>query len=154
MPEASFLKKVENIPMNRRLLIFFGTLLVLGGLFMWLVYIPKIREISRIEKEITGIELRINRAFSKAKNLARFEAEQAHLDAQFRKALKLLPNQREIPSFLRSITHLEKDSDIEFLLFRPEKERIKGFFIEIPVSIEVKGNYHDPLGRSVNTQLN
>jgi len=141
--EASFFTKVENIPMNRRLLILVGTLLVLGGLFICLVYFPKTREISRIEKEVTGLEQSISHALSKAKNLAKYEAEQVQLDAQFRKVLNLLPDQREIPSFLRSITHLERDSNIEFLLFQPKEERIRGFFIEIPVSMEVKGNYHD-----------
>jgi len=143
MPKASFFKKVENIPMNRRALIFAGTLLVLGGLFMWLVYLPKIGGISRVEKEIIGLEQKISRALSKVKNLARYEEELAQLDAQFRKVLNLLPDQGEIPSLLRSITHLERGSNIEFLLFQPKEERIRGFFIEIPVSIEVKGNYHD-----------
>jgi type IV pilus assembly protein PilO len=143
MPEASFFKKVENIPMNRRILIFAGTLLVLGGLFMWLVYFPKIGKISRVEKEITGLEQRISHALSKVKNLARYEEEQAQLDVRFRKVLNLLPDQGETPNFLRIITYLERGSNIEFLLFQPKEERIRGFFIEIPVSIEFKGNYHD-----------
>jgi len=143
MPEASFFKKVENISMNRRILIFAGTLLVLGGLFMWLVYLPKIGEISRVEKEITGLEQRISHALSKVKNLARYEEELVQLDAQFHKVLNLLPDQEEIPNFLRSITYLERGSNIEFLLFQPKEERIRGFFIEIPVSIKFKGNYHD-----------
>jgi len=143
MPESSFIKKVENIPMNRRVLIFTGALLALGGLFMWLMYLPKIGEISRVEKEITGFEQRISRALSNVKNLARYEEELAQLDARFRKVLKLLPDKGEIPNLLRSITHLERGSNIEFLLFQPKEERTRGFLIEIPVSIEVKGNYHD-----------
>ena len=143
MLEGSFQKIVEDIPMNRRLLIFAGTLLVLGGLFMWLVYIPNTGKVSRIETEIAGLEQGIKRAFSKAKNLQTYKTEQIQLDAQFRKVLKLLPNEREIPRFLRSITHLERDSNIEFLLFIPKEERTRGFFIEIPVSMEIKGNYHD-----------
>jgi len=143
MLEGSFQKIVEDIPMNRRLLIFAGTLLVLGGLFMWLVYIPNTGKISRIETEIAGLEQGIKRAFSKAKYLQTYKTEQIQLDAEFRKVLKLLPNEREIPRFLRSITHLERDSNIEFLLFIPKEERTRGFFIEIPVSMEIKGNYHD-----------
>ena len=110
---------------------------------MWLVYLPKIGELSRVEREITGFEQKISRTLSNVKDLARYEEELAQLDARFRKVLKLLPDQEEIPSLLRSITHLERGSNIEFLLFQPKEERIRGFFIEIPVSIEVKGNYHD-----------
>lgn len=143
MPGTSFFEKVEGIPMNRRILIFVGTLLVLVGLFIWIVYIPKTAEISRITEEIAGFEQRINVASARKKNLARHEAEQAQLDAQFNQLLKLLPDQREIPGLLRSITHLEKDSNIEFLLFKLKEERTKDFFVEIPVSMEISGKYHD-----------
>ena len=143
MPKASFFKKVENIPVNHRALIFAGTLLVLGGLFIWLVYLPKIGEISRVEKEITGLEQRISRILSKVKHLARYKEELAQLDTQFSRVINQLPDQGEIPDLLRSITHREKGSNIEFLLFQPKEERTKGLFIEIPVSIEVKGDYHN-----------
>ena len=65
------------------------------------------------------------------------------MDAQFQEALKLLPNTKEIPSLLKSITQLGTDSQLEFLLFSPQRERPQDFFMEIPVSIEVKGSYHN-----------
>jgi len=79
----------------------------------------------------------------RAKSLKKFEAEYAEVDAQFQEALKLLPNTKEIPSLLKSITQLGTDSNLEFMFFSPQRERAQDFFMEIPVSIEVSGTYHN-----------
>ncbi|MCP4568562.1 MAG: type 4a pilus biogenesis protein PilO, partial [FCB group bacterium] len=35
------------------------------------------------------------------------------------------------------------ESNLEFLLFSPKRERPRNFYVEIPVSVEVRGEYHD-----------
>lgn len=143
MTAASFFETVEKMKMIHRILIFVGILLVLLAIFVFLVYIPKAGEISRIRKEITGLEQKVNRAKMRASNLTEFEEDEKQVDAQFREALRLLPNKREIPSLLKSITQLGSDSNLEFRLFSPKKEVVGDFYIEIPVSVEVSGGYHD-----------
>ena len=65
------------------------------------------------------------------------------MKTEFQEALTLLPNEAEIPNLLRSITQLGTDSQLEFRLFSPKRERAKDFYQEIPVAIEVSGNYHN-----------
>jgi type IV pilus assembly protein PilO len=143
MPKGTFFEKVEKLKMIHRILILVGTIVLLAGLFVALVYIPKSKEITRLNKEITSLEKKINQAKIKARTLKKFEAEQVEVEAQFREALMLLPNKREIPTLLRSITQLGSDANLEFRLFSPKKEKARDFYIEIPVSMEVSGTYHD-----------
>ena len=143
MPTGAFFEKVEKLKMIHRILILVGTIVLLAGIFVALVYIPQSNEITRLNKEISGLEKKINQAKIKARTLKKFEAEQAEVEAQFREALKLLPNKREIPTLLRSITQLGSDANLEFRLFSPKKEKARDFYIEIPVSMEVSGTYHD-----------
>ena len=143
MPTGAFFEKVEKLKMIHRILILVGTIVLLAGIFVALVYIPKSNEITRLNKEISGLEKKINQAKIKARTLKKFEAEQVEVEAQFREALKLLPNKREIPTLLRSITQLGSDANLEFRLFSPKKEKARDFYIEIPVSMEVSGTYHD-----------
>ena len=107
------------------------------------VYLPKSEEIAQTREEIAKLQQKLNQAIVRAKALKKFEAEYAEVDAQFQEALKLLPNTKEIPSLLKSITQLGTDSHLEFLLFSPQRERPQDFFMEIPVSIEVSGTYHN-----------
>lgn len=142
--DASLLiEKIEKVKMIYRVLILAGTLALLGGIFVWQFYIPKTEQIARTSIEITGLKQQINQAKIKSRNLAKFEAEEAQAEAQFQEALELLPKKREIPSLLRSVSQLGIDSNLEFRLFSPRVEMLRGFYIEIPVSIQVKGNYHD-----------
>jgi type IV pilus assembly protein PilO len=143
MEKGSFVEKVEKIKMPIRIAILAGTIVVLAGLFIWFIYLPKSEQIEAARQEVRKLEARLNRAKVKARALKKFEAEYAEVDAQFTEALKLLPNTKEIPTLLKSITQLGTDSQLEFILFSPQKERPKDFYMEIPVSIEVSGSYHD-----------
>ena len=143
MEFGPFLEKIEKIKMPVKIAILVGTVLVLGGLFVWFYYLPKNEEIDKIKGEIATIEQKLNKAKIMVKRLKQFEAQWAELDAQYQEALKLLPNTKEIPTLLKTITQLGSDSQLEFRLFSPQRERPQDFFIEIPVSIEVSGTYHN-----------
>ena len=143
MKTGALFEKVEKIKMPIRIAIFLGTLVLLAGLFFYFIYLPKSEEIAKTRGDIVKLQQKLNQAIARAKALKKFEAEYAEVDAQFQEALKLLPNTKEIPSLLKSITQLGTDSQLEFLLFSPQRERAQDFFMEIPVSIEVSGTYHN-----------
>jgi len=143
MKTVALFEKVEKIKMPIRIAIFVGTLVLLAGLFFYFVYLPKSEEIAKTRDEIAKLQQRLSQAIVRARALKKFEAEYAEADAQFQEALKLLPNTKEIPTLLKSITQLGTDSQLEFMLFSPQKERPQDFFMEIPVSIEVSGSYHN-----------
>lgn len=143
MKTGALFEKVEKIKMPIRIAIFLGTIVLLAGLFIWLVYLPYDEEITQTRDEIAKLQQKLNQAEVRVRALKKFEAEFAEVDAQFQEALKLLPNTKEIPSLLKSITQLGTDSQLEFLLFSPQRERAQDFFMEIPVSIEVSGTYHN-----------
>lgn len=143
MKTGALFEKVEKIKMPIRIAIFAGTIVILAVAFWYFVYDPYSTEIAQTEGKIANLQTEINKAKARASNLKRFEVEYAEVDAQFQEALKLLPNTKEIPSLLKSITQLGTDSQLEFLLFSPQRERAQDFFMEIPVSIEVSGTYHN-----------
>ncbi|MCP4668767.1 MAG: type 4a pilus biogenesis protein PilO [Deltaproteobacteria bacterium] len=143
MISPALIENVEKIRMPYRVLILVGVLVLLMSVFVFFIYHPKTAEISTIKKAISKLDREINAAKARAKNADKFEAELAMVDAQFREALKLLPNKREIPHLLKSITQQGSESNLEFLLFSPKRERPRNFYVEIPVSVEVRGEYHD-----------
>jgi len=143
MEKGSLIEKVEKIKMPYRVAILAGTIVFLAGLFIWFIYLPKSEQIQAARQEVAKLETKLNQAKLKARALKKFEEEYAEVDAQFVEALKLLPNSKEIPSLLKAITQLGTDSQLEFVLFSPQRERAKDFYMEIPVAIEVSGSYHN-----------
>ncbi len=138
-----YFNKISKLRMMHRVLIFAGTVVLIVGLYIWLVYIPKTGEITTIKSELDRLERNIEIARVRAKNLKRLEADLVKAQGDLKVAIKLLPTTSEIPSLLKNITKLGNDSNLEFLLFSPEKQVSKEFYVEIPVSIELLGSYHD-----------
>lgn len=138
-----YFDKISKLRMMHRVLIFAGTVVLIVGLYIWLVYIPKTGEITTIKSELDRLERNIEIARVRAKNLKRLEADLVKAQGDLKVAIKLLPTTSEIPSLLKNITKLGNDSNLEFLLFSPEKQVSKEFYVEIPVSIELLGSYHD-----------
>lgn len=143
MEEGVLVSRIEKLKMPYRLLIYFGTLVLLAGLFAWLVFLPKQRQIEKTKKEIARLEQKLAQARVRARNLKKFEAELKEVDSEFQRVLRILPNKKEIPALLRNITQLGAESNLTFVLFSPKKEKAKQFYVEIPVEMVVQGRYHD-----------
>ena len=143
MEQASLIAKIEKIKKPVRIGIVAAILVLFAGLFAWFVYLPMSEEIEKMQQDVSRLEQKLNQAIIRSRAETKLQAEFAEVDLQFQEALKLLPNTKEIPSLLKSITQLGTDSQLEFRLFSPQKETSMDFYMEIPVSIEVSGNYHN-----------
>jgi type IV pilus assembly protein PilO len=143
MEKESLFAKIEKIKMPIRIAIVAAILVVFAGLFAWFVYLPMSEEIGKMQQEVSRLEQKLNQAIIRSRAEKKLQAEFAEVNHQFQEALKLLPNTKEIPSLLKSITQLGTDSQLEFRLFSPQKETSRDFYMEIPVSIEVSGSYHN-----------
>ena len=96
-----------------------------------------------MQKEYDGLQVKLAKAKAAAKEIHKYEKQFKEAQANFRLALRILPNKKEIPSLLESISKSGTRSGLEFLLFKPEKEISRGFYAEIPVKIQVRGGYHN-----------
>lgn len=142
---AFFLEKIDKIGKLSKLyrvLICFGILLMLFGPFFYFSYQPKVNKIDELKTEQETLETRVVRAKAKARQLKHFQDKLEKAETEFKMAVKKLPEKKEIPSLLSSISRSGRDAGLEFLLFEPRDERTKEFYAEIPVSIIVTGNYH------------
>ena len=143
MAEEGFLEKIEKIKLPIRILILVGTVAIASFLFIYFAYSPTVAETKKTKKEINDLNQKLTKAKIRSKDLKKLNAQKAQIDIQFQEALKLLPDKKEIPDLLRKITQLGTDSNLDFRIFIPQRERKRTLFYEIPVSIEVRGNYHN-----------
>ena len=135
--------KIAALNRVYRIVICAGTFLLLVGLFIHFIYMPKVARINELEDEFDGLQVRLTKARTSAKELDKYLKKYKEAQGKFRLALQLLPDKKEIPSLLENISKSGLRSGLEFLLFKPEPEVLKGFYAEIPVTIKVKGGYHN-----------
>jgi type IV pilus assembly protein PilO len=58
--------------------------------------------------------------------------------------LKQLPNKSEMEGLLTDINQAGLGRGLQFVLFKPDQSETRSeFYAELPISIKLKGNYHD-----------
>ncbi len=78
-----------------------------------------------------------------AVNLPAYKQQMEDMRRTFGSLLRQLPNTTEVPDLLVDITQAGLGRGLEFVLFRPDREQPRDFYAELPISLEVRGNYHD-----------
>jgi type IV pilus assembly protein PilO len=79
-------------------------------------------------------------------NLPAYKQQMEEMQQTFGSLLRQLPNSTEVPDQLVDITQAGLGRGLEFVLFKPEKEQPKDFYAELPISIQVRGSYHELAG--------
>jgi type IV pilus assembly protein PilO len=136
-------EKIGQLSRLHRILISIGVLLLLVGGFVYFSYLPKIQKIDSLEKQKTSLESQLVTVKKKAAQLEQKREEMKKAEENFMLAKAVLPEDKEISSLLESISQSGTDAGLDMVLFQPEKEVVKEFYAEIPVSIKVSGSYHN-----------
>ncbi len=133
---------LSKVPPRQKVLlaVLFCGLVVTG--YYYLYYKEASQRIDTMETQLAGLQSKIREQQAIAGNLRSFQDEVRRLESQLSLLLEQLPNSAEIPSLLKSVSDLGKESGLDFLRFAPTGEIRKDFYAEIPVSISVNGDYH------------
>ncbi|MBF7073775.1 type 4a pilus biogenesis protein PilO [Glaciecola sp. MH2013] len=78
-----------------------------------------------------------------AVNLNAYEEQLVRIEKDFSSMLKTLPTSNETPGLLDDITFVGTDAGLSFKLLNWQQEDPKEFYTELPIQLEVAGNYHE-----------
>ena len=109
--------------------------------YYFILYDPLASE--RTQEEARRTELTASRA-REEQNLRRYNSDVAELARARVHAQSLesvLPNDPDIPGFMRSINALAEASGLAIRLIQPVDERVERYFARIPVQMQVRGSY-------------
>ena len=134
-------EKILKLPTKQKILILIVVVVLEAAALVWFLYVPKHKELVNLKVELTRLQAEIDDKTRIANNLPRLQVEYEQLNRELAQALTELPNSKEIPSLLTSITTLGKNAGLDFLVFRPKGEVAKDFYAEVPVDITVSGSY-------------
>jgi type IV pilus assembly protein PilO len=99
--------------------------------------------IAQLEEDYTKLSAEVEKARQMVGSLAKLEAEYERLHLQWASAQELLPQEEEMPDLLRKVTTAGNKAGVEFMLFQPKPPVVKEMFKEHPVSVRVRGGYHE-----------
>lgn len=137
------IEKIEKLVLWQRVAILAGLLVALFGAATWLLFLPAYDEITELDQKLQTLEKKLATAKINAAELEKFQAKMQEAEAQFKIAMRALPEKEEIPSLLTNVSKSGQDVGLEFLLFEPKPENKKEFYAEIPVAMTIRGDYHN-----------
>ena len=141
--DSPFQEKLKKLVLWQRVAILAGLIVLLVGAAVWFLFLPQYEEISQLDEKLQGLEKKLATAKVNAAELGKFQAKMQEAEAQFKIAMRALPENQEIPSLLTSISKSGQEVGLEFLLFEPKPETRREFYAEIPVAMSLRGDYHN-----------
>jgi len=134
-------EKILKLPTKQKILILVLVVIIEAAALIWFLYLPKHKELAGLKVELTKLQTEIDDKTRIANNLPRLQKEFDQLNIELAQALTELPNSKEIPSLLTSITTVGQNAGLDFVVFKPRGEVPKDFYAEVPVDITVSGSY-------------
>ncbi len=120
-----------------------GIILLPLVVFYFFFYQDNAKKIENLNQQKASLTQQLQEVKRKAADLAKFEKEMKEAENQFLETSALLPKEKEIPKLLKDISALGRTAGLDFLTFKPLADVPKDFYAEIPVTINVRGPYHN-----------
>lgn len=143
MQPSPIIERLSKLPRGQRFVLFVLVYVLVGLMFMFVMYLPGLSEVESLKKNKANLKLQKSQVEARVANKEIFDAELERLTKELKMALKELPNDREIPGLLKGISSLGKKVGLEVRRFTPLPEERREYVAEVPVELEVEGSYHE-----------
>jgi type IV pilus assembly protein PilO len=124
-----------------RLISYIGAALLLGFAYWNLSYHPMTTTLGDRHARLEDLETQHAKKTRMVAQLEALRKEVKELDAKLKEAVAQLPDQKEIPDLLSTVSSLGRESGLDILLFRQRPEVIGDFYAEVPVEMAMRGTY-------------
>jgi type IV pilus assembly protein PilO len=133
--------RIVKLPNKQKIALLIILLLAEGALLFFFLIQPRYKELKGLEEKLADLQQKVQEDRKLAAKLPILLKEYEQLNRQLAAALTELPNEKEIPGLLTSVTDEGKKSGLDFLVFRPRPEEPKDFYAAVPVDITVSGTF-------------
>ena len=137
------LDQIARLPRAARQAILAGIAILAGAGYFFGVHQDLDTELQQLRARELELQRKLSEVRSIAANISAFEEEIDDLEVELRVALRQLPNQKQIEVLLTDISNLGKTAGIEMKSFKRMPETVHDFYAEVPIAIELEGQYHD-----------
>lgn len=137
------LDDIKKLSTGKKLIIGLGLLLLLGYFYWFYLLQPAFEKKAKLDEDLENISRRIATSQRVVGQIEQHKKEIARLEKSLQTILAKLPEQKEIPRLLTSVSEAGRDAGLDFVLFKPMASVSKEFYAEIPVKIEVEGEYNN-----------
>ena len=115
---------------------------IIGGVFWFVVKDQRIK-LEGLQKKELDHKQTYSYKYQKAAQLPAYRNQLEEMEVILKSMLRQLPSKNEMSDLIVDISQTALASGIENDLFQPGTETLKDFYAEKPISLKMKGNYHE-----------
>jgi len=99
--------------------------------------------LAMLEKKELDLKRQFEQKQAKAANLGSYQKQLEEIQKTFGSLLGQLPSKTEVADLLTDITQTGLTNGLQFDYFKPQGELPKDFYVELPIELIVRGDYHE-----------
>ena len=102
----------------------------------------QLRVLEKHEKKEVELKNNFKVKAERAAKIELYKEQLAEMEASFGALLRQLPEITEVESLLVDVSQTGLAAGLEVKKFKPSNEEKKGFYAELPITLEVSGSFH------------
>jgi len=138
----ALLARIFELPARQRVLLLVGAVGLLFFAYAYFLYWPRSEEIAAKETQVEEMTRERDKKAALAANLDQMRKIVADLNAALKQAVAQLPDTKEIPDLLSSVSSIGREAGLEVVKFKQRDEVPVDFYAEVPVEVVVRGSFH------------
>jgi type IV pilus assembly protein PilO len=137
-----FWEFLEALEPNRKLALAVAAPVIVLFAYYFLLLGPRLARTEGLREHIDNLLQERDRKTVEASQMPDRKKDVVELERQLKLAITRLPDEKEIPDLLSSVSNLGRDAGLDILIFRQKPEGYQEFYAEVPVEMQVRGTYH------------
>jgi type IV pilus assembly protein PilO len=133
----------DQLSLGQKVLLQVIGMVILLAVLGFFLLSPLWQESKALQGDIDREKIKLAQIIRTQDQIAQFKRDLTEMDTRYKRIQAMLPEAKEIPTLLKTVTDLGQQQGLDFLLFKPEKEIPRDYVSEIPVTLNFKGHYHE-----------
>ncbi len=133
---------IGNSPLSVRLGVIITLCTLIIGAGLWFDTQKQLIELEDHQKKEIGLKEEFKVKALRAAKLELYKEQLAEMNATFGALLRQLPEKTDVESLIVDVSQTGRASGLEVNKFKPSVEEKKGFYAELPITLEVIGSFH------------
>ncbi len=133
---------IGTAPLGIKLGVFITLFVIIIAAGIYFDTQDQLKVLERHEKKEIELKAEFKVKADQAAKLQLYKEQLAEMEASFGALLRQLPETTEVESLLVDVSQTGLAAGLEVKKFKPSAEEKKGFYAELPISLEISGSFH------------
>jgi type IV pilus assembly protein PilO len=138
-----FYALIQKTPTVQKVALLGLVLVMMGVGYYFIIHQELVDKLKALDARNRKLEEELQEKMEIANNISKFRKKVEYLQQRLEEKKKNLPEDANMDQLLKTLNELSEKSDMRIIQFVPQPEVQQAFYAEIPVKMDIEGNYSE-----------